>query len=127
MRFTLSATAPSGSTVAVLRPMLVLAACLLALTPVCLTAQEDPGRSPDDSASVNDTLYASSIGGEFRPAKGFDLVRTKRGSLNISFYGLFRYMNQLPSSQTFTDHLGRERDVKLRNDLNWHRTFVSRC
>ena len=124
MRFTLSATAPSGSTVAVLRPMLVLAACLLALTPVCLTAQEDPGRSPDDSASVNDTLYASSIGGEFRPAKGFDLVRTKRGSLNISFYGLFRYMNQLPASQTFTDHLGRERDVKARNDLNWHRTFV---
>jgi hypothetical protein len=26
--------------------------------------------------------------------------------------------------QTFTDHLGRERVVKARHDLNWHRTFV---
>ena len=124
MPFTLSATAPSGRAVAVPRPSMVVVACLLVLAPLRLTAQEDPGRSPDDSSTVNDTLYASSIGGEFRPAKGFDLVRTKRASLNISFYGLFRYMNQLPSSQTFTDHLGRERDVKLRNDLNWHRTFV---
>jgi hypothetical protein len=33
-------------------------------------------------------------------------------------------MNQTPGVQTFTDHLGRERSVKARNDLNWHRTFV---
>jgi hypothetical protein len=33
-------------------------------------------------------------------------------------------MNQTPGDQTFTDHLGRERAVKARNDLNWHRTFV---
>jgi hypothetical protein len=33
-------------------------------------------------------------------------------------------MNQTPGSQTFIDHLGRERPVKARNDLNWHRTFV---
>ena len=124
MRFTLSATEPPRTAGAVLRPAMVVAAFLLALAPLRLTAQEDPGRSPDDSSAVTDTLYTSSIGGEFRPAKGFDLVRTKRASLNISFYGLFRYMNQLPASQTFTDHLGREREVKTRNDLNWHRTFV---
>jgi len=124
MSFTLSAAARPARTVACPWLVLALAACLITITPLRLTAQEDPGRSPDDSSSVNDTLYNSSIGGEFRPAKGFDLVRTKRGSLNISFYGLFRYMNQLPASQTFTDHLGRERDVKARNDLNWHRTFV---
>jgi len=33
-------------------------------------------------------------------------------------------MNQLPGNQTYTDHLGRVRQVKARNDLNWHRTFV---
>jgi hypothetical protein len=33
-------------------------------------------------------------------------------------------MNQLPGDQTFVDHLGRVRQVKTRNDLNWHRTFV---
>ncbi len=33
-------------------------------------------------------------------------------------------MNQMPGDQTFIDHLGRERPVKARNDLNWHRTMV---
>lgn len=62
--------------------------------------------------------------GEFTPAKGFDLVTTRWGSLNISFYGLVRYVNQLPGDQTDVDHLGRVREVKARNDLNWHRTMV---
>src|SRR6187455_3156940 len=102
----------------------VLAACLFAILPSRLMAQEDPGRTVGDTSEVQDSVYQSSIAGEFRPAKGFDLVKTKRSSLNISFYGLFRYMNQTPGSQTFTDHLGRERAVNARNDLNWHRTMV---
>jgi hypothetical protein len=114
----------AGRPVALAWPGVVLAACLLATLPLRLRAQEDPGRSPSDSATAKDSVYQSSIAGEFRPAKGFDLVKTKRSSLNISFYGLFRYMNQLPGDQTFTDHLGRERPVKARNDMNWHRTFV---
>ena len=101
-----------------------LAACLLAALPLQVRAQEDPGRDPADTAAVADSVYITSIAGEFRPARGFDIVRTDRASLNISFYGLFRYMNQTPGDQTFTDHLGRERPVKARNDLNWHRTFV---
>jgi hypothetical protein len=103
---------------------LLVAACLVAVLAPRLTAQEDPGRSPADTATAKDSSYKNGIAGEFTPARGFDLVKTKRSSLNISFYGLFRYMNQMPGSQTFTDHLGRERDVKARNDLNWHRTFV---
>jgi len=122
MTFTLPAAVRSCRVVAFARPLLVLVACLAITAP--LAAQEDPGRDPSDTAGVADSLYTSSIGGEFRPAKGFDIVRTRRSSLNISFYGLFRYMNQMPGSQTFTDHLGRERTVKARNDLNWHRTFV---
>jgi len=124
MSFTLPAAARWCRAVALSRAVFGFTALVLAITPLRLTAQEDPGKSPDDSSAVEDTLYTSSIGGEFRPAKGFDLVRTKRSSLNISFYGLFRYMNQMPGSQTFEDHLGRERTVKARNDLNWHRTFV---
>ncbi len=89
-----------------------------------LGAQEDPGRSAADTATVADSLYTSAIAGEFRPAKGFDIFRSERISLNISFYGLFRYLNQLPDDQLFLDHLGRERTVKARNDLNWHRTMV---
>jgi hypothetical protein len=89
-----------------------------------LSAQEDPGRSPADTATAADSLYTTDIAGEFRPAKGFDVFRSARGSLNISFYALFRYMNQLPDDQTFLDHLGRERTVNARHDLNWHRTMV---
>ena len=29
-----------------------------------------------------------------------------------------------PADQTFTDHLGRERTVAARNDINWHRTMI---
>ena len=103
---------------------LVLAVSLSAILPSRLAAQEDPGRTAGDTSEVQDSVYQSSIAGEFRPAKGFDLVKTRRSSLNISFYGLFRYMNQMPGTQTFTDHLGRERTVKARADMNWHRTFV---
>ncbi len=106
------------------RAGVVLAFPLLAILPQDSRAQDEAVRAEPDTTYVQDSVYATSIAGEFRPAKGFDIVRTKRASLNISFYGLFRYMNQTPGSQTFTDHLGRERQVKARNDLNWHRTFV---
>lgn len=101
-----------------------LIAGLLLILPAGLSGQEEAGRDPSDTAFVNDSVYATSIAGEFRPAKGFDIIRTSHASLNISFYGLFRYMNQTPGNQTFTDHLGQVRPVKARNDLNWHRTFV---
>src|SRR6185295_7832492 len=75
-------------------------------------------------ATKEPASYRNEISGEMTPGKGFDIFRSKRGSLNISFYGLFRYVNQLPAEQTFKDHLGRERDVKANNMINWHRTFV---
>src|SRR5215204_6545880 len=104
-------------------PALVLA-CLITMLSLPLRAQEDAGREPTDTATGADGSWPNNIAGEFTPARGFDIVKTKRSSLNISFYGLFRYMNQTPGDQTFTDHLGRDRAVKARNDLNWHRTFV---
>ena len=124
MPLTRPATTKSWRAVALARPLLVLAAFLTAIPPSRLAAQEDPGRSPADTATAKDSAYKNNIAGEFTPARGFDIAKTRRASLNISFYGLFRYMNQTPGVQTFTDHLGRERSVKARNDLNWHRTFV---
>ena len=104
----------------------VLIAGLLAIAvlPGWAGAQEEAGREPTDTATAAEGSFPNNIAGEFTPAKGFDIAKTKIASLNISFYGLFRYMNQMPGDQTFTDHLGRERAVKARNDLNWHRTFV---
>jgi hypothetical protein len=102
----------------------VLATWSLAMLPVPGHAQDEAGRVAADTLGVADSAYANDIAGEFTPSEGFDIVRTKKASLNISFYGLFRYMNQTPGDQTYTDHLGRERVVRARNDLNWHRTFV---
>ena len=59
----------------------------IAILPARAEAQDEAGRTEADTSAVADSVYSTSIAGEFRPAKGFDLVRTKRASLNISFYG----------------------------------------
>ncbi|HEX5069955.1 MAG TPA: DUF3011 domain-containing protein [Vicinamibacterales bacterium] len=62
--------------------------------------------------------------GEFDPGKGFLVGRSDAGELEISAYGLIRYMNQMPAHATFLDHLGNERTVDGRNDLYPHRIMV---
>lgn len=95
---------------------------ILAVRPLGVRAQDEAPQPVEKEKT--DESYQNEFGGEFTPAKGFDIFKSERASLNISFYGLFRYLNQLPGEQTFTDHLGRERAVKTRNDINWHRSFV---
>jgi hypothetical protein len=85
------------------------------------TAAQEADPLPTKPDSVK---FPNTTAGEFTPGRGFDIIKTDVGSLNVSVYGLFRYMNQTPAGQTYTDHLGRVRDVNPRNDLNWHRTFV---
>src|SRR5690606_15190785 len=72
----------------------------------------------------SDSVYNSTTGGEFTPSKGFDLFKSKYASLNISLYGLARYINQLPGEQTYTDNLGNVRIADPRQDVQWHRTFA---
>jgi len=103
---------------------LVLALLVLALfTPAHRAFAQDEAALPD-TVNADDARYKNGIAGEFTPGKGFDIFKSKRGSLNISVYGLFRFLDQMPGEQTFTDHLGRERKVATRNDINWHRTFL---
>ena len=92
-------------------------------------AQEEAGPpdvGPQDPTLLarRDSSYANMTAGEFTPGRGFDIFKTDRGSLNISVYGLFRYLGQFPGNQTFTDHLGNVRPTGAKNDLNWHRTFA---
>jgi hypothetical protein len=93
-----------------------------------LVAIGRPARSQDADIrplTADTTLrFLNTIAGEFTPAAGFDIVKTSFGSLNISMYGLFRYTNQVPGDQVFTDHLGRIVEVNTQNSLNWHRTLV---
>lgn len=74
--------------------------------------------------AVKDTTYQNYASGEFTPGRGFDMVRTRYGSLNISIYAIARYLNQLPGYQTWQDHLGRDRNFVGRNDFYWHRTMI---
>jgi hypothetical protein len=112
----------SRSGIALIFTMFILANVLLGL-PLPARAQ-DEAATPDTSQVAEADRYKNEYVGMFSPGTGFDLIKTKRGSLNISLYGLFRYLNQMPGEQTYTDHLGRQRTVKAKNDLNWHRSFV---
>jgi hypothetical protein len=98
----------------------------LATVPRVAIAQDDAGPQPlpDTTKTFKADRYDNLFQGQFTPGSGYDLIRTTQGSLNISMYGVFRYVNQMPGEQTYTDHLGRVRTVKARNDLNWHRTMV---
>jgi hypothetical protein len=97
---------------------------LVALLGIPALAVGQEVTNPPVADTTDQGSYRNTSAGEFTPARGFDLFKSERATLNISFYGLFRYLNQLPGNQTFTDHLGGERTVKARNDLNWHRTMV---
>ena len=102
---------------------LALALLVVATPPVAAraAAQDADPRPERPDTSLR---FPNTTAGEFTPATGFTIVETARGSLNISGYGLFRYVNQMPSGQTFTDHLGRVQPVNPRNDVNWHRTMI---
>src|SRR5206468_1705070 len=46
----------------------------------------------DPRPAKRDTVgFPNTIAGEFTPGSGYDIIKTARGSLNISVYGLFRY------------------------------------
>jgi|SoiMethySBSTD1v2_1073268.scaffolds.fasta_scaffold00155_26 DUF3011 family protein len=62
--------------------------------------------------------------GEFDPGDGFLVGRTDFGELAISGYGLVRFVDQTPGSQTFVDHLGNERTTDGRNDIWPHRIVI---
>jgi hypothetical protein len=104
----------------------ILAICVLILSysPYTLWAQDETKVEAYDTSKAGKLTFPNEGAGEFTPGQGFDIVKTKFGSLNISLYGLARYVNQLPPGAKFTDHLGRERTINTRNDIMWHRTFV---
>jgi hypothetical protein len=62
--------------------------------------------------------------GEFNPGRGFTVGKSELGELNLSGYMAARYLNQLPASQTATDHLGRPIQVTPRQDFQFHRVML---
>jgi hypothetical protein len=80
---------------------------------------------PSTAVVQNDTnVYEPVVYSVFEPGQGFAVARLPKFDLWISAYALWRYVNQLPADQSFTDHLGRQIKVDTRNDLEWHRIMV---
>jgi hypothetical protein len=110
---------------------LILITGFLLITAELNFAQDEAPVTYDTSAAegvfvgiVEDRVFENTTAGEFTPGKGFTLFKTELASLNISVYGLARYINQMPGNQEFEDHLGRTKIADTRNDIWWHRTFV---
>jgi hypothetical protein len=62
--------------------------------------------------------------GVYDPGVGFVVGQTDFGELDISAYGMVRYMNQNDDDNVFKDHLGNERAVDTRHDIFSHRIMV---
>jgi len=62
--------------------------------------------------------------GVYDPGRGFMVGKSDFGQLDISAYGMVRYMNQNDDDDVFTDHLGNERTVDARHDIFSHRIMV---
>jgi hypothetical protein len=50
--------------------------------------------------------------------------RDDTGQVALSAYALVRYIDQRPAEQSFIDHLGNERDVDTRRDIQFHRAMI---
>jgi hypothetical protein len=104
----------------------------LVLLPARATAQDISMPPPADSTKQDSTKFGkheftttvNTTAGEFTPGRGFQVYTSKIASLNISLYGLFRWIDQTPGTQSYTDHLGRDRQVAAMNAMYWQRTMV---
>ncbi len=113
-------------------PLFLGALALLWLLPSRASAQDIADVNQADTATkvtAADTAamkqpMANTTAGEFTPGKGFQIFMSPKASLNISVYGLFRWIDQTPGTQTYTDHLGRDRQVAAMNAMYWQRTMV---
>ncbi len=77
-----------------------------------------------DSASTPKDTIPESEWGLFDPGKGFVVGKTALGALSLSAYVLFRYLNQLPPSQTYVSYSGNTVAVRTRNDIQLQRIMM---
>ena len=101
---------------------LLLAGILLLLFSFTLKAQFENAFSILTDPS--DSVFKNQIAGEFTPAKGFQLIRSDYGSLNLSLYAMARWVDQMPGEDTWYDHRDSLRIFDGRNDIYWHRVML---
>src|SRR6478736_6128311 len=106
------------------RRLVVVTTCLLfCLVSISRAQVFDPNLDSLD-VDPNKTIFPNQAAGEFTPGSGFKMVKNRFASLNLSIYAMARYINQMPGTQTWADHLGNQRTMTGRNDIFWHRTMI---
>lgn len=103
--------------------VLFLSLSFIVLFSIESSAQDDAAVA-FDTVTVGDEIFENTTAGEFTPGKGFMVFKSGIASLNLSVYGLARYINQIDEDKMFLDHLDREKTIDTRQDLMWHRTFL---
>src|SRR5690349_794696 len=102
-----------------MRALLLL--CLLA--PALARAQN--ATSVADAGVEQPSNWQPITWGELDPGRGFQVAKTELGDLWVSGYAVVRYINQLPATQSYVDHLGRERVIDTRHDVSFHRALLN--
>ncbi len=63
---------------------------------------------------------------DFKSGNGIPLVRSPNGEMKMNLYMLVRYLNQMPATQSFEDHLGNPHDIDTANFISApHRVLLS--
>jgi hypothetical protein len=75
-------------------------------------------------AQNGDEMERPSWGALDSSGSGFLIGRTDLGELKVGGYAVIRYINQLPGTQTFADHLGHVNEIDPRNDIQFHRAML---
>jgi hypothetical protein len=88
------------------------------------TSEAGSSSMEEKKAEIENPTKEPLTWGEFDPGKGVLLGKNEFGSISLSFYVLGRYINQLPATQSWTDHLGKTSAVDTRHDIELHRIIV---
>lgn len=63
---------------------------------------------------------------DFTSGNGISLVQSTNGEMKLTLYMMMRYLNQLPATQTYSDHLGNTRNIDTANFFSVpHRVLMS--
>ena len=96
------------------------AVLLLLHSPAVVAAEQATiGAAAKPSAEERPTWGALDATGS-----GVVIHRSDVAEVNLGAYALVRYINQLPATQQFTDHLGNTHAIDTRNDIQFHRAMV---
>jgi hypothetical protein len=100
----------------------LMTGCILALFSLSSRAQFQNAFSVLTDPSS--TVYQNQTAGEFTPGKGFQMIKSDFGSLNISLYAMARWVDQMPGEATWYNHLDVKNTFDGRNDIYWHRVML---